>query len=347
MVYSLASILIEQFFERIILSEQIAIPRVSVVMSVYNETARLRRAIDSLLRQTWNDFELIVVDDGSQGETPSILSEYAQKDSRIRVIRQENAGLTMALIRGCNEARGEFIARHDADDWSEPSRLSEQANLLILNPNIGFVSCATQYVGPHEELLDLVRRDDPPPEATRKLLDERQGPPAHGSVMFRRSLYHAAGGYRSAFYFGQDSDLWMRMGELAPLMYDVRPLYFARRDPSGLSGQMSTRQALFGQFGQDCRAARRNGQPERQILKSAEELAEELRRKKKQSATSWGRATMAYLIGVSLAKRGDPRAQDYFWEAIRTNPLYWRAWMRLVLKPSPKADVTIEAATPE
>ena len=75
-------------------------PRVSVVMSVYNEADRVGRAIDGLLCQTFIDFELILIDDGSQDQTPEILEKYRQRDARVRVIRQDNAGLTMALIRG-------------------------------------------------------------------------------------------------------------------------------------------------------------------------------------------------------------------------------------------------------
>jgi len=207
-------------------------------MSVYNGAAHITRAIDGIRNQTWQDFELIIVDDGSTDQTPRIIETYQRQDDRIRVIRQENMGLTMALIRACNAARGEFIARHDADDWSEPTRVAEQVALLDADASHGLVSCATQYIGPKGELLELIARNDAPAEATRKLLDERQGPAAHGSVMFRRSLYEAVGGYRPEFYCGQDSDLWMRMAERLRIAFDTRLLYFARRDPNGVSGRL-------------------------------------------------------------------------------------------------------------
>jgi hypothetical protein len=300
-------------------------------MSVYNEEARISRAIDSLLSQTLNDFELIVIDDGSQDGTQKILESYRSRDSRIRIIRQENAGLTSALIRGCTEARGEYIARHDADDWSEPTRLAEQVTLLESDQNVGFVSCATQYVGPNDEPLELVIRRDDPAEATRKLLEERQGPPAHGSVMFRRNLYEAVGGYRMEFYCGQDADLWMRFAERSLIAHGTQRQYFARRDPLSLSGRMGMIQQQFGRLGQECRAARREGRSEQPFLDTARSLAEALRTRKRSGQSARGQATMAYLIGTVLARNGDPRAKDYFWQVVQANPLNWKGWCRIVL----------------
>src|SRR5215472_5045758 len=98
-------------------------PEVSVVMSVYNNAPDLARTLDSILSQEGVDFEFIVVNDGSSDQSGQILNKYAQRDSRLRIIHQENAGLTRALIRGCDVARGEYIARQDAGDFSLPDRL--------------------------------------------------------------------------------------------------------------------------------------------------------------------------------------------------------------------------------
>jgi len=306
-------------------------PRVSIVMGVYNEAPHIGRALDSLLIQTFDDYDLIVVDDGSDDDTPAILDRYQKQDARIQVIRQANLGLTMALINGCDASRGEYIARHDANDWSDSRRLAEQVAILDSCPDVGFVSCATQYVGPNDELMELITRGNSPLETTRKLLDEREGPPAHGSVMFRRSLYEAVGGYRPEFYFSQDSDLWMRMAERMLIAYSSFTLYFWRRDPRGISGQMGVSQHKFGSWGQECRAARREGRSEEPILDAARKFANDLRDQRMNARSSWGSAKMAYLIGSTLARRGDPRARKYFWQAIRSNPLYWRAWLRVVI----------------
>ena len=95
-------------------------PEVSVVMSVYNGASNLAATMDSILSQEGVELEFIVVNDGSTDETGEILDDYARRDDRVRVIHQENTGLTRALIRGCAAATGEFIARQDAGDVSLP-----------------------------------------------------------------------------------------------------------------------------------------------------------------------------------------------------------------------------------
>ena len=99
-------------------------PKASVVMSVYNGEPFLRQAVASILHQTFTDFEFIVVDDGSTDGTAEILSSYARADSRLCVVTQENRGLIKSLNRATGMARGEYIARMDADDISMPKRLA-------------------------------------------------------------------------------------------------------------------------------------------------------------------------------------------------------------------------------
>src|SRR6516225_9750261 len=132
-------------------------PEVSVVMSVYNGASDLAVSVDSILSQEGVEFEFIVVNDGSTDQSGQILNEYAQRDSRLRIIHQENAGLTRALIRGCQAVRGEFIARQDAGDISLPNRLQSQATLLREHHNCVLVSCWTDMIGPKGEFLYSLR----------------------------------------------------------------------------------------------------------------------------------------------------------------------------------------------
>src|SRR5262245_14778340 len=97
-------------------------PEVSVVMSVFNGEQYLHESINCILNQQGVDFELVIIDDGSIDSTPRILADYARQDARIRLLTQQNMGLTAALIRGCAAARGEFIARQDVDDLSLSNR---------------------------------------------------------------------------------------------------------------------------------------------------------------------------------------------------------------------------------
>lgn len=299
-------------------------------MSVYNDASRVGRAIESIRGQTFTDWELIAINDGSSDQTQGVLEDYAAKDERVRVCEQENSGLTKALIRGCHLARGEYIARQDSDDWSEPLRLERQVGLLDANPALGFVSCTTRYVGPQDELLDIIQRPSNPEEATRGLREARMGPPAHGSVMFRASLYHQLGGYREEFYYGQDSDLWLRMAERAQIGYSPEMLYTARREMVSVSGSQQTLQRRFGELGQACKLARAARESEEPFLRQGRQLTARLRSSRHQGSLSddGSRMEMAYLIGSQLATRRDRRACRYLWQVLRAKPWHWRAWVR-------------------
>src|SRR5258708_1856159 len=189
-----------------------AMTAISVVMSVYNGAPTLGATLDSILGQTERDFECIVVDDGSTDATPDILAAYAARDPRIRVIRQENAGLTRALIAGCAEARGLYIARQDAGDLSDPRRFEMQKRALDMDPEIVFVSGATLFAGPELEPLQVNRGSGAALEPAF-IIDLSmphaliEGPTHHGAVMFRRHAYEHARGYPSPFYYDQHHHL--------------------------------------------------------------------------------------------------------------------------------------------
>ena len=121
-------------------------PLVSVVMSVYNDEERVGRSIDSILQQTFQDFEFIIINDGSTDGTVQVLDRYADQDSRIRVIHQENTGLTQALIRGCQQVQGQFIARQDSGDLSMPERLQAQSDFLTNHPDVSLVEIGRAHV---------------------------------------------------------------------------------------------------------------------------------------------------------------------------------------------------------
>ena len=118
-------------------------PKVSVVMSVYNSEPFIRDAIKSILGQSFQDFEFIIINDGSTDGSLQIIQSYG--DSRIRITSQENLGLTKSLNKGIGIARGEYIARQDADDISEPSRLEKQVAVLEQNSRAVLVSSNIRY----------------------------------------------------------------------------------------------------------------------------------------------------------------------------------------------------------
>lgn len=306
-------------------------PSVSVVMSVHNDEDRVEQAVASILAQTFDDLELIVINDGSSDGSGKRLDDLAAIDARIRIIHQPNTGLTKALIRGCKEARGEFIARQDSDDWSHPNRIADQLAVMANDPGVGFVSCTTQYVGPRGEPLVQISRGADSVAATRGLLEERQGPPAHGSVLFRRSLYERVGGYRSEFHFAQDADLWLRMAEVARIAYVSETRYVAVRETDSTSGIQRPVQRQFGELANLCRQARISAGDDREILARAGMMTTSVRSGGNESRSNRSAlADAAYFIGAQLTANHDPRARPYLFQAIGLRPWHWKAWVRLL-----------------
>lgn len=306
------------------------VPEISVVMGVYNGAGTLPAALDSILSQQDVELEFIVVDDGSTDGSAAILDAAAEKDARLRVVHKSNQGLTRALIDGCARASAPWIARQDADDLSLPGRLAALLDLARRHPDAVMLSSAVQYVGPNGERLFQMSRPADPVRARRQLLDEKCGPPAHGSVMFSREAYRAVGGYRACFYFGQDSDLWMRLAERGGIAYAESVFYVYRLSPGAISGASRSLQSKFGRWGQACRKARQHGRSEAPFLRRAERLAQQIRSGTVHVAKTADRAAGLYHVGC-LLERSDPAgACAYFRQALALRPLCARAWFKLL-----------------
>jgi glycosyltransferase involved in cell wall biosynthesis len=120
-------------------------PLVSVVMAVRNGDAYLRESVESILGQTYWNFEFIIIDDGSTDESPCLLADFARGDKRICIVTQENAGLTESLNRGMQKARGKYIARMDADDISMPDRFALQVSWLEAHPEVAVLGGQARF----------------------------------------------------------------------------------------------------------------------------------------------------------------------------------------------------------
>jgi len=299
-------------------------PDVSVVTAVFNGGDFLVESIDSILDQEDVDLEFIIVDDGSTDGSTEVLRKIAGADSRVRLIEQENMGVTKALIRGCGEAQARYIARHDADDFSEPKRLRRQLELIESDESLVMVSCWADYVGPAGEPLDTITRSGAPAEITARLVSEKEGPPAHGTMLFRRKDYVAVGGYRPQFYFAQDSDLWLRLVDRGNLAYVEESLYNYRLWPGSISVGKRSAQQKFGMIGHACRIARMNEGDESEWLAKAESLTLSLSDRLQGADTANG----YYFLGALLKQKKHPAARAYLMKAIRRNPLHVAAWCK-------------------
>lgn len=301
------------------------LPLVSVVGAVHNGAAYLAASLRSILGQADVNLECVIVDDGSTDESAAILADFANRDSRVRVLPQANSGLTRSLVRACAEARGDYLARHDFDDLSLPGRLAHQVAFLEADARLAFASCWAHTIGPCDEFLFETQRPSDPVEATR-LLQTRTGP-YHGSVMMRRTAYERAGGYRPAFRYAQDWDLWSRIADQGLLGYVPEYLYAYRVNGGSISANRKEQQDRLGDLAATCWEARREGRSEENWLRQAEQVSNEARPR--------GRSTgrHEYFIGRCLLARRDPRAVRYFWQSVRHHPWHLRSWASLALAP--------------
>ena len=183
-------------------------PKVSVVLPVFNGERFLKRAIDSILGQTFRDLELVIIDDGSRDDTASILDEFI--DSRlVRITHHENLGLARSLNVGLAAAAGEYVARQDADDVSEPERLERQAAYLDAHPDIAAVGAAAALIDEDDFPIGRLEGERSPTLLSWRLCGG--GGMLDAAVMMRRDVVRELGGYAEDRGYAAAYDLWTRV----------------------------------------------------------------------------------------------------------------------------------------
>ncbi len=215
-------------------------PQISVLMTAYNVDPYVGDAIDSILTQSFGDFELLVIDDQSTDGTAAIIAERAAKDSRIRVLPSLEKGRVPALNALLAEARAPWIAVMDSDDIALPDRFEKQMAFLTANPDCGVLGGMAQNMAEDGTLL-------PRPESTIALThdaiiaDRENGIPLRNpTVIARTELLRDVGGYRRPFRFAQDYDLYLRLHTRTRLANLPDILLYYRIHPT----QVSTRNAM-------------------------------------------------------------------------------------------------------
>lgn len=188
-------------------------PAVSVLIPLYNSAKTVEATLASIFRQSFNDFEIVAVDDGSADDTISILRKAAKADSRLRLIEAGHGGIIKALNTGLSQCRGEFIARMDGDDICHPERLRLQAEFMSENPDVSVCSSLVRLFPrndtgegflKYEEWLNSTVTHE---EIAREIFIE--SPIVHPSVMLRTTELRELGGYRE-YGWPEDYDLWLR-----------------------------------------------------------------------------------------------------------------------------------------
>ena len=186
-------------------------PVITVLMSVYNGEKFVGRAVESILNQSYQDFEFIIIDDGSADGTPEILANYKNKDNRIKIVTHKNKGLTRSLNIGASLSRGEVIARQDADDMSMPDRLEKQVAFLKLNPGSAVIGACAVCI--NEQGKVVTTSENNKYGSVIKVDVSKQNPIPHSSAMFRKDVFNLCKGYDESFKVAQDFDLWNRMAK--------------------------------------------------------------------------------------------------------------------------------------
>jgi glycosyltransferase involved in cell wall biosynthesis len=210
---------------------------VSLVLPCFNAERFLGKAMESLLRQTHTELEVVAIDDGSTDGTLELLEAFASRDSRVRVLRnEENIGLIRTLNRGVAEARGDFIGRMDADDISTPERIARQLSVLETYPEIGLVGTGVELIDEHGAVIVARPARCVGPDACR-YMTLFAPPVVHPSVLARAEVMRRFP-YRldSDSLHAEDYDLWTRMSDGGVRFRNIdEPLLFFRMSSGSVS----------------------------------------------------------------------------------------------------------------
>jgi glycosyltransferase involved in cell wall biosynthesis len=219
------------------------LPDISIVMPVYNGKEFLNKAIDSILNQSFKNFEFIIIDDGSTDSSKEIIRSYT--DNRIRFLEQENSGVAIALNNGIKISNSEIIARMDSDDISYPERLELQYTFLKSNPDYILVGSNTIIIDMNGEEVYKSRLP-----VTWDEIKTRLPEPSffHSSVMFNKGYFNKAGGYPekiSRFNCFEDSLLWNKMKDFGKMANIEQPLLYYRLTPGAVTSKSGKEAALL------------------------------------------------------------------------------------------------------
>jgi glycosyltransferase involved in cell wall biosynthesis len=237
---------------------------VSVVIPAYNASRYLSQAIESVLAQTWPDFELIVIDDGSKDDTLEIAQRYAEQDARVKVYTQPNKGFAETLHRGFELAANEWVFRMDADDRMRPNRIERQLAFLAEHPELAVASTLVRHIDSRNRVIGHDNSRLVTHEAVQKLVSANELIGfSHPAAVVRKSAVQAVGGYRKEFWPSEDIDLWNRLVEKGYKIL-VQPEYLLDYRMHGTSASIAmahlTRMRI--RWMRECLVRRRAGKPE-------------------------------------------------------------------------------------
>ena len=217
--------------------ESNSLPLVTVVMSTFNDEKTIENAINSIVNQTYKNIEFILINDGSRDGTLSVINKFSIDDDRIKVINQENKGLTKSLNIGIKQARGKYIARQDADDISMLTRIEKQVEYLESNSNIVLIGTNRYIINDNIKKIGKYYDD----EEINKIV-YLKSPFAHTSAMYRKDIFIEIGLYDESYITAQDFEAWMRFASVGKISMIDEPLVESYLSNTSISAIKSNQQ---------------------------------------------------------------------------------------------------------
>jgi glycosyltransferase involved in cell wall biosynthesis len=289
----------------------------SVLMPVYNAERYVAEAVESILAQTYSDFEFLIINDGSTDGSLKILRRYERQDSRIRLISRANTGYVVALNEMLDLARGEYIARMDADDMALPERFARQVDYLRANPECLAVGSMVLLVDAEgEPLRPFFVNNLTHEEIDRAHLSGKGGALAHPAAMMRCAALRAIGGYHTDAFPVEDLDLFLRLAERGRLANLPEVLLHHRRHSAAIGyTHLEQRQRMQVKVLRE--AYRRRGMdPERETFPVRYPLGSHAENHQMWAWWAWGAGNLS-------------TARKHAFAAFLHNPLHVESW-RLV-----------------
>lgn len=234
------------------------VPLVTVLMPAFNAGRFVSEAVQSILDQDLQDFELIIINDGSTDSSAEVFSQFVARDPRIRIIEQENRGFVASLNRGIGLAAAPIIARMDADDICLPGRLSAQLEHLYEHSEVVAVGGYIRIINEDGRFVRSKHYPLKAPEISRYM--EHASPVAHPAVMYRADVVRRVGGYRAALFPADDYDLWLRLRDAGYEIENIpREVLAYRQHASSVSFRFRTQQAIAAAVASRASRMRRAG----------------------------------------------------------------------------------------
>jgi len=286
-------------------------PVVSVVLPVYNAESYIQEAVESILAQTYSDFEFLIIDDGSTDGSLAILQKYADEDPRIRLRSRPNAGLVATLNEMLAEARGEYIARMDADDISLPNRFEQQVEFLNSHPEVALLGSWVDVIDPQGRRLRTAKVPVESDALVQQMLDRGGQFVFHPAIMARREAFAQAGGYIADRFPAEDLHLFLKMAETAQLANLEEVLLKYREHPTKIGFQHRARQEeVITSILNDARQTR--GLPELPPVKQVDNANME------ETELKWA--------WWALGSGEVATARHYAWRSLLRHPLSMKRW---------------------